>query len=140
MSNDVFKNKTSYYTYNYSTKNVTTSIGTNIIFILIIQKYHLINATIILNINTNISETITLSIGNHNGLVTHHQDQSILSVSLRTKNMINTIILKLIPFDFIILFILFITYPSIIFDKQIHQDKQGYQVCFPFSEYYSKRT
>ena len=86
-------------------KNVTTSTGINIIFYLNNSKIPLINATNILNINTNISATTTLSIGNHNGLVTQIQDQSILSVSLRTKNMINTIILKLIPSDFIILFI-----------------------------------
>ena len=37
--------------------------------------------------------------GIHKGAVTHHQDQSILSVSLRVKKIMNSTIVVLIPED-----------------------------------------
>jgi len=48
---------------------------------------------------TIMSTAMTMANGIHNGLVTHHQDQSILPVSLRMRNMRNSTIDVLIPED-----------------------------------------
>ena len=65
-----------------------------------------------MTMNTN-ANAPTNNAGIHNGAVTHHQLQSILSVNFNTMNMRNRIIPKPIPFDELLLLLIFLIYTLI---------------------------